>query len=53
VTPPTGPEIEFMMRVEALRRDIDTRARRSVWQMIGGLAAAFVLGAALGHVVWR
>jgi hypothetical protein len=53
MTSPSPPEIEFMMRIEELRRRIDRDARAAVWRMIGGLIIAFLLGAALGHTVWR
>jgi hypothetical protein len=50
--PPIGPEAELMLRLEQLRRRINADARRSVLQ-ITALAASFLLGAAIGHVVWR
>jgi hypothetical protein len=40
------------MRLEALRRDIDARARASVLWFIAALALAFGLGVAAGHY-WR
>jgi ABC-type nitrate/sulfonate/bicarbonate transport system permease component len=47
------PEVEQALRIDRLRREVDAMARRSLWQMVGGLAAAFLLGVAIGHVVWR
>jgi hypothetical protein len=49
-TIPVAPEEpEILLRLEALRRDLDSRARRAVWRAIGGRAASFLLGAAIGH----
>jgi hypothetical protein len=46
------PEAEFMMRLEALRREIDARARASVLWFIAALVVAFGLGVTVGHL-WR
>jgi hypothetical protein len=46
------PEAEFMLRLEALRREIDARARASVLWFIAALALAFGLGAVVDHY-WR
>ena len=45
-------EPEILLRLEALRRDIDARARRAVLQIVVALAVAFALGVAIGRV-WR
>jgi hypothetical protein len=46
------PEAEFMMRLEALRREIDARARASVLWFIDALVVTFGLGVTVGHL-WR
>jgi hypothetical protein len=47
------PEAEFMLRMEALRREIDARARASVLWFILALVVAFTLGAVVGRFFWR
>ncbi|MFZ0601086.1 MAG: hypothetical protein WAN05_06935 [Roseiarcus sp.] len=47
---PEQPEI--LLRLEALRRDIDSRARASVLWFIFPLAVAFGLGVAFGRF-WK
>jgi hypothetical protein len=51
--PTIGPKAELMMRLEALRRDIDARARASVLWFILALVVAFALGVAIGRFLWR
>jgi len=46
------PEAEFMLRLEALRLEIDARARASVLWFIAALVVAFGLGVAIGRF-WR
>jgi hypothetical protein len=53
MTPPSPPEIEFMMRIAELQRRIDRDARAAVWRTIGALLVAFCLGAAAAHIIWR
>jgi hypothetical protein len=47
---PAEPEI--LLRLEALRRDIDSRARASVMRVVVALGVAFVLGYLAGRY-WR
>ena len=49
---PINPEAEFMLRMEALRREIDARARVSVLQIVAALAIAFAAGVLVGRG-WR
>jgi hypothetical protein len=44
---PAEPKI--LLRLEALRRDIDSRARASVMRVVVALVVAFVLGWAIGR----
>jgi hypothetical protein len=46
-------EAEFFLRLAKLQNQLASDARRSVWQTIGAIFAAFVLGFVLGHAVWR
>jgi hypothetical protein len=50
VASPEQPET--LLRLEALRRDIDSRARASVIRLVVALAVAFAAGWALGRF-WR
>jgi hypothetical protein len=45
-------EPEILLRLEALRRDIDSRARASVMRVVVALVVAFVLGYLAGRY-WR
>jgi hypothetical protein len=45
-------EVEQLLRIDKLRREIDTMARRSVAWLAAALALAFGLGVATGHL-WR
>ena len=45
-------EPEILLRLEALRRDIDARARRAVLRFLAALAVAFALGVLIGRF-WR
>jgi hypothetical protein len=47
------PEVEQHLRIDRLRREVDAMARRVVWQTVGAIVVAFLLGAVVGHVVWR
>ena len=46
------PEVEQLVRIDKLRREIDIMARRSVAWLAAALALAFGLGVATGHL-WR
>ena len=46
------PEVEQLLRIDKLRREIDIMARRSVAWLAAALALAFGLGVATGHL-WR
>ena len=46
---PINPEAEFMLRMEALRREIDARARVSVLQIVAALVIAFAAGVLVGR----
>jgi hypothetical protein len=45
-------EVEQLLRLDKLRREVDAMARRSVLQMVITIAVAFGLGATFGHF-WR
>jgi hypothetical protein len=48
----TPPEVEAFYKIDKLRREIDSMARRSVLQLVGAIGIAFVIGWALGRF-WR
>ena len=45
----TPPEVEAFYKIDKLRREIDSMARRSVLQLVGAIALAFVIGWAVGR----
>jgi hypothetical protein len=45
----TPEQPEFLLRLEALRRDIDSRARRAVWLTVAAMALSFLLGYLIGR----
>jgi hypothetical protein len=52
VTPPTGPEVELMMKIARLQRELDRDARAFVLRLVLALVVAFSAGFLVGKL-WR
>jgi hypothetical protein len=44
---------EILLRLEALRRDLDARARAAVGRLVLALCASFAAGLMAGHFFWK